>query len=227
MEKTKFQGFSHPTTTPIPDELFDELMSDLSGAELKVLLYICRRTFGFKKESDKISLNQISNGIITKDGRVLDKGTGLSKRHIQRALKTLELKNAIVVHRVMDDQGINEINTYSLNFAEGVGTKSPYGRDKSDKGVGTPMSTTIYSNNNTTVNNNVRNKPVKIKDSDQVEYYAKMIAEKLHDEKSLTFYKLVCARHNPDKLLRKVSEIVKDGQAKKPAAVFTSWIKTI
>src|SRR5215210_205141 len=98
----KFKGFRLPTTTAIPDEIFDELMAELSGAELKVLLYICRRTFGFKKEKDKISLNQIANGIVTRDGRVLDKGTGLSKRHVQRALKTLELKRAVVVYRQMD-----------------------------------------------------------------------------------------------------------------------------
>ncbi len=44
-----FQGFRSPTYTPVPDELFDDLMSTLSGAGLKVLLYIVRRTFGFKK----------------------------------------------------------------------------------------------------------------------------------------------------------------------------------
>ena len=34
-----FQGFYNPTTTPVPDEIFDSLMYHLSGAELKVLLY--------------------------------------------------------------------------------------------------------------------------------------------------------------------------------------------
>jgi hypothetical protein len=29
----------------VPDQLFDELLVELSGAELKVLLYIIRRTF--------------------------------------------------------------------------------------------------------------------------------------------------------------------------------------
>src|SRR4051812_8825444 len=110
-----FQGFRYPNTTPVPDELFDELLADLSGAELKVLLYICRRTFGFKKESDTISLSQIASGIVTRDGRVLDKGTGLSKRHVQRALKSLEEKQTVTVHRQMDEQGVNEINTYALH----------------------------------------------------------------------------------------------------------------
>ena len=36
--------------------LFDELLPYLSEAELKVLLYIVRRTFGFKKEADAISV---------------------------------------------------------------------------------------------------------------------------------------------------------------------------
>ena len=64
---TQFQGFRSPNYTQVPDELFDELMSELSGAELKVLLYIIRRTFGFKKDSDNISLSQICNGITTRD----------------------------------------------------------------------------------------------------------------------------------------------------------------
>jgi hypothetical protein len=48
-----FPGFQFPTTTPVPDEVFDVLMPQLRGAELKVLLYICRRTFGFKKASEQ------------------------------------------------------------------------------------------------------------------------------------------------------------------------------
>ena len=133
VEKLQFNGFRSPTTTPVPDEVFDDLIADLTGAELKVLLYICRRTFGFKKDRDSISLNQIANGITTRDDRVLDRGTGLSKRHVQRALKSLELKNVVTVNRRMDEEGENEINIYSLNFineGRGVETKSPYRRDK-------------------------------------------------------------------------------------------------
>src|SRR5258708_38372413 len=116
LSKPAFQGFRFPNTTPVPDELFDELLADLSGAELKVLLYICRRTFGFKKESDTISLTQIANGIVTREGKVLDKGTGLSKRHVQRALKRLEAKQAGTEHRQMDRQGVNQLNTYAWHF---------------------------------------------------------------------------------------------------------------
>jgi hypothetical protein len=57
VQQLTFKGYSSPNYTPVPDELFDEQLPDLSGAELKLLLYIIRRTFGFKKESDNISLN--------------------------------------------------------------------------------------------------------------------------------------------------------------------------
>ena len=57
-----FRGFSGPNYTPVPDELFDELMVELSGAELKVLLYIIRRTFGFKRDADMI------RSVYTRDG---------------------------------------------------------------------------------------------------------------------------------------------------------------
>jgi len=68
--------------------LFDELLSLLSGAELKVLLYLMRRTFGFKKDSDSISLSQICRGISRKDGTALDHGTGLSQSTAQLALRS-------------------------------------------------------------------------------------------------------------------------------------------
>ena len=157
-----FPGFQFPTTTPVPDEVFDVLMPQLSGAELKVLLYICRRTFGFKKPSDSISLHQIAHGIKTRDGRVLDGGTGLCKRHVIRALKVLEKKNIIKVTRKVDETGLNEVNTYSLNMREtgrGVGTKCPYVSDKispgvvtaGSGGVVTPVSPTTNSNQETVI----------------------------------------------------------------------------
>ena len=219
-----------PTTTPIPDEIFDELMADLTGAELKVLLYICRRTFGFKKESDSISLNQISSGIVTRDGRVLDNGTGLSKRHVQRALKVLEEKNIVRVTRKLDESGANEINVYSLNFIDRLGTKSPYGRDILNIGVETPVSTTT-NRTQQTVNNNVKRQREKKKNKqramseDEVAYYAQQIAEKLGDTKSISFYKQAVLRHNPHTLLQKAHEIVADGGAKNPGAVFVDWLK--
>lgn len=149
----KFSGFAFPTTTQVPDQVFDELLPRLSGAELKVLLYICRRTFGFKKRKDSVSLDQIANGITTRGGKILDNGTGLSRRHVQRVLKSLEDKNIIRVERSLTEDNVNEVNVYSLNFLDdGVGTLSPYGRDKMSPGVGTPESPGVGTPESPTTN---------------------------------------------------------------------------
>ena len=127
-KKLRFSGFISPRYTQVPDELFDDLMSHLSGAELKVLLYIIRRTFGFKKDVDNISLNQICKGIITRDGEVLDKGTGLSQQSVITALKGLVEKNAIVAKRRSSKDRGYESTTYSLNlipFSNNLMTPSP------------------------------------------------------------------------------------------------------
>jgi len=43
----KFKGYHVPNYTQTPNEVFDKFLSKLSHAELRVLLYIVRRTFGF------------------------------------------------------------------------------------------------------------------------------------------------------------------------------------
>ena len=115
-DQFKFKGFQFPTTTPVPDEVFDVLMHLLTGAEFKVLLYICRRTFGFKKRNDDISLAQMINGIVTRGGKVLDRGTGLSKDSVSRAVKSLEQKGVILRNRNRSTEKGDEPTTYALNF---------------------------------------------------------------------------------------------------------------
>jgi hypothetical protein len=117
-----FRGFSGPNYTPVPDELFDGLMVDLSGAELKVLLYIIRRTFGFKRDADMISLSQMLNGIRTPDGRVLDRGVGLSKKTLLLALRTLEDRRVILTERRQSIEKGNEPTVYQLNV---IGQERP------------------------------------------------------------------------------------------------------
>ena len=132
-----FTGFVFPTTTPIPDQVFDELLHLLSGNELKVLLYICRRTFGFKKESDTISLSQMVNGITTRDGRTLDRGTGLSKATVARCLNTLEERNIIRRIRQFSDERGDEPTTYALNM---VSPGSPPPLSHFETGISSGMS---------------------------------------------------------------------------------------
>ncbi len=52
-------SYKVPNHTQTPNELFDIHMRDMDMAELKVTLVICRKTFGWHKQRDKISLSQL------------------------------------------------------------------------------------------------------------------------------------------------------------------------
>ena len=114
----QFIGFSSPRYTQVPDELLDDLLPDLSGSELKVLLYVIRRTFGFKRDSDHISLSQLAQGITRKDGTILDRGTGLTKESVIRGAKALVDKGILVRNRVTSVEKGFESTEYSLKIAQ-------------------------------------------------------------------------------------------------------------
>ena len=116
----KFEGFIDPYYTQIPDILFDRLMPQLSGSELKVLLYVMRRTYGFKKESDRISKSQMENGITTRDGRRLDYGTGLSRRAVRTAVDSLVERGVLIKENGTRPDGGNATTLYRLNRRDGV-----------------------------------------------------------------------------------------------------------
>ena len=61
---------------PVPNAYF-EYLADLSGAEVKVLLAILRKTAGWRKESDEISLSQ------------LEQMTGLDRKSVIKGLRGL------------------------------------------------------------------------------------------------------------------------------------------
>lgn len=73
--------------TKIPNAFFDKLMKGFTPSELKVLLIIYRKTIGFQKEWDKISLSQF------------EEVTGGGRGNINKALKGLEEKGFIQVDR--------------------------------------------------------------------------------------------------------------------------------
>lgn len=132
------------------------LMPILTEAEFKCLCYICRRTFGFRKEADAISLNQMSQGIKTRDGKVIDRGTGLSKRSVQNALSFLVKACIVEVRKRVSQEGEYETNVYSLRILpsrpatgddasiphsdQRVGQSLPHPRAKSSHVVGQNVS---------------------------------------------------------------------------------------
>jgi len=114
----RYSGFSSPNGTIVPDDVFDVIAPELTEAELRVLLYVVRRTFGFKKNADAISLGQLCNGIKTRDGRVLDRGTGMSRSAVIRGAQGLVEKGILVKNVSQTEDGENETNVYTLRFSE-------------------------------------------------------------------------------------------------------------
>lgn len=102
--------------TVVPDYFLDTYMADLSGTEVRVMLYIYRRTLGFQKVGDPISYNQFLNGIVTRDGRRLDDGCGVRSRStLNAALKRLEEKKLIKAYRREHANGDNDVTFYRMH----------------------------------------------------------------------------------------------------------------
>ena len=119
MDPYQFHGFDAPRYTPTPDQLFDELLAAgrLSDPALRVLLYLIRRTFGFKKIADQVSISQIVRGIVTKDGTRLDGGAGVCKASACKATKELVAKGIICVQHNSSPARGDEATTYTLRMA--------------------------------------------------------------------------------------------------------------
>lgn len=126
-----FDGFEPANTTPVPDVLFDELLAVLNESELKVLLYIIRRTAGFKKPIDAISLTQFQKGIKKRaTGEILDRGCGVKDRStIIKALTSLEAKGYIQSTKSNDPQGDKATSAYRIRFRSGVVGKTNHPTD--------------------------------------------------------------------------------------------------
>ncbi len=138
-------AFKRPTTTPTPDEIFDEWVHKLKHAELLALLYIVRRTCGFRdrygeiKDGDTISLRQFHEGIVTRTGKRLDHGCGVrSKTSLTAALKRLEELGLIRVRRAESPEKGNETTWFALAFVgddagSDVPPESPVPPDDTDE----------------------------------------------------------------------------------------------
>jgi len=115
--------FARPTTTATPDEIFEQWVHVLSHAELLALLYVVRRTLGFKKTQDAISYTQFLHGITTRDGRVLDHGCGVRSRStLAAALRRLEEWGLVRSTKAQTAAGDHATTSYALWF---VGDDAP------------------------------------------------------------------------------------------------------
>jgi DNA-binding transcriptional ArsR family regulator len=233
-----YKGIPSLNGTIVPDDIFDILLPVCTGAEFKVLAYVVRRTFGFKKDSDTISLKQMVEGITTREGKVLDRGTGLSKSTVAVAIKGLVEKGMIEVQRNSSKEKGDEPTTYRLRFE----LKDPVSENRTGRGQkngqgGVRKSDTQTTVGQTTVNNTVNgvvkgggkstlHQLLDVGDPpEKAEYIARdIILKALGDEKSLKFYELVAAKV-PESVIREVLAEVRVDGARDPAKLFTYKIK--
>ncbi|MDD5639279.1 MAG: replication protein [Candidatus Pacebacteria bacterium] len=99
----KFIGFSSKLKKGefwMYPRIMDDYWQCLNGSEQKVLDFILRHTLGFGKNTDQISLTQLERGV----GK-LDKGTGLSRPSIIKAIRGL-----------IDKGFIEKVNTKRTNI---------------------------------------------------------------------------------------------------------------
>ncbi|OCG69197.1 hypothetical protein A9G41_06560 [Gilliamella sp. Nev5-1] len=116
----------------VPNAVIDELMADMSANALRCYLLITRKTTGWGKTSDKISISQFMQSLGIKD-----------KRTIYAALS--ELTNLGLINAIKNN---GEITEYSLVLetsepvAKNVGTKNVTGSKKCMEPVAKNVTTT-------------------------------------------------------------------------------------
>jgi len=91
-------------STQIPNIIFDYWMEKLTPAEFKALLCICRKTYGWHKARDSISITQIQ------------KLTGLSRRGIFYSLTRLQEWGLVKKDMAKTELGDNDTNFYEIHL---------------------------------------------------------------------------------------------------------------
>src|SRR5262245_7204304 len=62
----------HRGTTPVPHVILATWNAHLNGNEMKVLMYLCRRTLGWHEERATVPIAEIAEGQRGSHGQVLD-----------------------------------------------------------------------------------------------------------------------------------------------------------
>ena len=139
-----------PNAFQIPNSVIDELLAKLTCAELKCYLYVVRKTKGWNKESDSISVSQFMEV------------TGLSNRSIITACESL-----VEMGLLERSGGERKLNTYSVKAFEISQTGEKSSSDKTGENfsqTGEKSSPDLVkkvhtqnNNKNTIQNNNKKN----------------------------------------------------------------------
>lgn len=99
-------GFEKPNYTQTPNFLFDSLMAEMGNAELRVVLAVCRKTFGWHKQRDRISLSQMVKLTgMTRESVISGVSAAINRGVISRYPAGNSFEYEIVVVGEADQQG--------------------------------------------------------------------------------------------------------------------------
>jgi hypothetical protein len=112
----------------IPNGLLDLLRGSLSRNQYDVFMYIVRRTLGFHKTGDAISLSQFQYGLVNSEGRRLDFGCGIRRVDtITQTLRELESLGYITIEHKKAVNGATLPNSYTVCLAKVLETIEDFG----------------------------------------------------------------------------------------------------
>ncbi len=238
----KFNGFEPPHSNyfRMPNSWTDITADIKSLAELKVIEYVLRHTWGFREYgiSKRITTDEFMHGRKRSDRTRIDNGTGLAKSSVVDGLSRAVEHGYLDEYIDATDKGRIK-KQYQLRMKgdatqiqdsdSGVANPAPPVREPDISGQASEHRTEKETKETNTVNgnNHTSKSPVsQLKDLNQpvgeTEVIADEILQQLGDDHSRDFYRLVAAKIPADVIRSALSEIKHDGGAESPARVFTA-----
>lgn len=121
----EFQGFRQQEAnfSQLPHQFIDLLPEIKSLAELKVLIYLLRHTWGYQEYATHklISIDEFVHGRKRKDGTRMDGGTGLSEQGVRDGIEKAVEHCYMTVETDDSDRGRVK-KSYALNMVNVVGS---------------------------------------------------------------------------------------------------------
>lgn len=99
--------------TQISNDFLDKYMCELTGAQVKVFLAIARKTIGWHKETDSVSISQLM------------KMTGISRQGVVDTISALSDKGIIIIDRSTSRKASNRYTINYENMSDGSQLSRP------------------------------------------------------------------------------------------------------
>src|SRR5579884_3443066 len=120
MSENSFEGFPPPTKNffSLPNEMVNIIAHITNMAELKIILYVMRHTWGFHEYgiTKSISTDEFMRGRRKQDGTRMDEGTGLSNRSVIDGIQAA-IQHGYLICEIDTSDRARTIKSYALKMA--------------------------------------------------------------------------------------------------------------